>query len=229
MSSRFLMGLLPVTVLVLTAGFGMQTEAGNIVLDGGFESAAVRCSTDYTGSLGDGWSATSGVIQICVAADSNEVPHSGNQMAYLDANFTQNTISQPLATSVGQSYLVSFWVADSGANAFSVDFGSQVLFNGTAPTNGVSLASDYVNDTYTVTATSTSTILSFTGQYTVGSGTILDDVSVTAVSSGVPEPATLVFTVLGFLTLFGLRSIYDKLQVHSKSEAVAKALRNRLV
>lgn len=28
---------------------------------------------------------------------------------------------------------------------------------------------------------------------------------------------------------FHLRSIYDKLQVHSKSEAVAKALRNRLV
>jgi DNA-binding CsgD family transcriptional regulator len=28
---------------------------------------------------------------------------------------------------------------------------------------------------------------------------------------------------------FHLRSIYEKLQVHSKSEAVAKALRNRLV
>jgi len=28
---------------------------------------------------------------------------------------------------------------------------------------------------------------------------------------------------------FHLRSIYDKLQVHSKSEAVAKALQNRLV
>jgi len=28
---------------------------------------------------------------------------------------------------------------------------------------------------------------------------------------------------------FHLRSIYEKLQVHSKSEAVAKALRNRLI
>ena len=28
---------------------------------------------------------------------------------------------------------------------------------------------------------------------------------------------------------FHLRSIYDKLQVHSKSEAVAKALQNRLI
>ena len=30
-------------------------------------------------------------------------------------------------------------------------------------------------------------------------------------------------------TSFHLRSIYDKLQVHSKSAAVAKALRSRLV
>jgi DNA-binding CsgD family transcriptional regulator len=28
---------------------------------------------------------------------------------------------------------------------------------------------------------------------------------------------------------FHMRNIYDKLQVHSKSEAVAKALRNRIV
>jgi len=28
---------------------------------------------------------------------------------------------------------------------------------------------------------------------------------------------------------FHIRNIYDKLQVHSKSEAVAKAIRNRLV
>jgi DNA-binding CsgD family transcriptional regulator len=28
---------------------------------------------------------------------------------------------------------------------------------------------------------------------------------------------------------FHMRNVYDKLQVHSKSEAVAKALRNRLV
>jgi hypothetical protein len=150
-------------------------------------------------------------------------------MAYLDDGFEQmNTLSQTLTTMSGQAYLVSFWVADSAPNPLTVDFGSQVLFNGTAPTDGVAVASDYVNDSYIVTATSTNTILSFTGEFTSGVGTLLDDVSVTAVS-GVPEPATLAFTALGFLTLFALRSIYDKLQVYSKSEAVAKALRNRLV
>ena len=39
-------------------------------------------------------------------------------------------------------------------------------------------------------------------------------------------------TALGVSThtvSFHLRSVYEKLQVHSKSEAVSKALRNRLV
>ena len=50
-----------------------------------------------------------------------------------------------------------------------------------------------------------------------------------ASSATAPEPATLGFTAVGFLALFSLRSFYGKLQVHSKAEAVAKALRNRPV
>jgi hypothetical protein len=226
MRSRFLKRLLPVGLLVLAAGFATRAKAGSIVLDGGFEIPAV--SDGYNGALGDGWFATQNNIAIA-ASGGFEASHSGNQMAYLDDGFEQmNTLSQTLTTMSGQAYLVSFWVADSAPNPLTVDFGSQVLFNGTAPTDGVAVASDYVNDSYIVTATSTNTILSFTGEFTSGVGTLLDDVSVTAVS-GVPEPATLAFTALGFLTLFALRSIYDKLQVYSKSEAVAKALRNRLV
>jgi hypothetical protein len=230
MTSRFVMRFLPVALVVLAAGLGTQARAGNIVLDGGFETAAVDCaSSGYTGSVGDGWTATQGTIQVCVGGPGTGVPHSGVHLVYLDFELSQNTLSQTLTTVVGQSYLVSFWVGDTAANALSVDFGSQVLFNGTAPTNGVSPASDYVNDTYTVTATSTSTILSFTGQYTTGNGTVLDDVSVTAVSTGVPEPATFGFTAAGFLALLVLRGIYDRLQVDSKAEAVAKLPRNRLV
>jgi hypothetical protein len=81
--------------------------------------------------------------------------------------------------------------------------------HGFAPTNGGALATDYVNYTFIATATSTSTILSITGQYLDigGTGTLLDDVSVTAVSSAVPEPATLGLTGLGCLALFTARRL----------------------
>jgi hypothetical protein len=107
-----------------------------------------------------------------------------------------------------QSYLVSYWVADSAPNALAVRFGSQVLFNGVAPANGVGLASEYANYNYTVMATSSSASLSITGQWLSipgAYGTILDDVSVTPVSSSAPEPATLGFTSLGCLALLALR------------------------
>ena len=192
-------------LLALTVGFAMQAEAGPIVLDGGFE-IPTPSGLGYTGSLLDGWTAALGTIGIgnVSAFWAPDVPHSGNQFAYLDWSDTVNTVSQTLTTVVGQPYLISYWVADTSANSLSVSFGSQVLFNGTAPTNGVTLVSDYVNYTYTVTAASTSTILSFTGQWLAlpsDYGTLLDDVSVNAV----PEPATLGFTGLGCLALFALR------------------------
>lgn len=195
-----------VALLIFTAGLAAQ--AASIVSDGGFESPAVECSSgsDYTGSLGDGWSATSGSIQICNAGASNGVPHSGVQMAYLDTNNTTNEVEQTLTTVVGQAYLISYWVADTAQNFLGATFGDQLLFVGTAPANGVSLASDYVNETLTLTADSTSTILSFTGRWTSGNGTILDDVSVTAIPSpSAPEPATLGFTALGCIALFAKR------------------------
>jgi hypothetical protein len=96
------------------------------------------------------------------------------------------------------------------------------------------LSSTDPNDSYAWMENSTGT----TGKdYNNGSGwqiqpslvTPAFDVETGSASVPTPEPATLGFTALGFLALFAARSIYEKLQVHSKSEAVAKTLRNRLV
>jgi hypothetical protein len=141
------------------------------------------------------------------------VPYAGNQFAYLDWNYTLNTLSQTLATTVGVTYVISFYLADTAPNPVTVYFGNQLLFNGTAPTGGTNAAGDYVLYSNNAPALSSSTILSFTGQYNNGvmgggtgggTGTLLDNVSVTA-TSPIPEPSTLGFTALGGLALLSLR------------------------
>jgi hypothetical protein len=111
-------------------------------------------------------------------------------MAFLDWSNTLDTTTQTLTTVIGQDYAISYWVAGSEANFLEVTFGGSTLFDGTAPTNGVASSSDYAQYVFDATATSTSTVLAFSGQRTVGGEILLDDVSVTAT----PEPFTLLLT-----------------------------------
>jgi hypothetical protein len=177
------------------------SRASNIVTDGGFESATVA---DYNGSIDGFWTVTHGSIGINSAATGNWSPHSGVNMVYLDDNTTVNTISQTLATVAGQSYTISYWVADTVPDALSVTFDGQSLFFGTAPVTGIIAPIDYKNYTFTATASTNSTVISFTGQWStalLGSGTILDDVTVNPTIASAPEPATLAFTAAGLLWL----------------------------
>lgn len=197
MIQRFLAGIFVVASLA---------HASNLVGDSGFETPGVLAGANaYTTNLGDGfWNITQGGIQIAdTAFGEGAVPHSGNQFAYLDFGNSPNTLSQTLATVIGQSYTVSYWVADTVANTVVVNFGDQNLFTGTAPTAGVGSSTDYVDEIFNVTADSVSTNLTITGQWVGGDnnfGTILDDVSVTPNSSA-PEPATIAFTALGLAAL----------------------------
>lgn len=199
MTHRFLTGSLP--LLALAAVLAMQAKASSIVSDGGFESAALG---NYTGSIGDGWTVTAGTITVVGTDTVFGISHSGNQMVYLDFEASVNTISQTLTTVVGQSYTISYWLADTSPNTVIVTFGGQTLFNGTSPTNGIDSASDYVQYTFTATATSTSTVLSITGQWldTGASGTLLDDVSVTPNGPPpTPAPSSLYLCLIGLAGL----------------------------
>jgi hypothetical protein len=183
----------------MLAGAAVQASAGPIVADPGFESGTPG---SYTGAMGDGWVVTAGTGAICNisgAGCGNAGPaHTGSQMAFLDWSNSFNTITQTLTTGIGQTYSISYWVDDGQANFVNVTFGGSTLFNGTAPTSGFG---NYVQYTFNSTATSTSTVLAFSGQRTTGmGGTLLDDVSVTAV----PEPATWLLTSVA---LFGLRAL----------------------
>lgn len=186
----------------MLAGAAGHADASSIVLDPGFESGTPG---SYTGAIGDGWVVTAGTGAICNNSGSGcgnaGDAHSGAQMAFLDWSTSQNTITQTLSTVVGQTYAISYWVADGEPNFLEVTFGGSTLFDGTAPTNGAS-PSDYVQYTFDATATSTSTVLAFSGQRTTGGGgTLLDDVGV----SPVPEPTTLLFAPVGLLALCVLR------------------------
>jgi hypothetical protein len=147
--------------------------------------------------MGDGWVVTAGTGAICndITLDgcgNAGVAHTGNQMAFLDFSNTLDTTTQALTTVIGQDYTISYWVAGNQANFLEVTFGGSTLFDGTAPTNGVGSSSDYVQYVFDGTATSTSTVLAFSGQRTIGGEILLDDVSVTAT----PEPTTLLLTGL---------------------------------
>jgi hypothetical protein len=183
----------------MLAGALAQANAANLVMDPGFEGGTPN---SYTGAMGDGWVVTAGTGAICDnvgnGCGSAGDPHTGTQMAFLDWSDSFNTITQTLATVSGQTYTISYWVASDQPNLLEVTFGGSTLFNGTAPTNGVT-PGGYVEFSFNSTATSTSTVLAFSGQRTVRGGTLLDDVSVTA--SAVPEPATSILTAGALLWL----------------------------
>lgn len=173
----------------------------NIVSDPGFESAGLSCnfvSGGYTGNIDGSWSATQGTISICDSADGlGAVPHSGEQFAYLDFASTVNTLSQTLTTTPGQEYEITFWLADTYANPVAVYFGADAFY-GSAPRTVSQVRATTRRSPYTLLATSTSTVLSFSGYYSDGFGTLLDDVSV----SPVPEPGTLGIAAVALLGVF---------------------------
>jgi hypothetical protein len=178
-------------VVAATLAFWAAPARALVVLDGGFEAVGGVTNNGYslfTGSLGDGWTVTSGEILV-ERGTVNGIPHSGNQYAYLDGDFALNTLSQTLPTSPGQQYTISFWIADSDPNLFQATFAGQTLYNGPAPASGGGFpATHYVNEVFNVTATSTASALTLSGQWTSGTGTVLDDVSIVAV----PEPAAVI-------------------------------------
>ncbi len=117
-------------------------------------------------------------------------PHSGTQAAYFgELQSSPGSVSQTITTVIGQSYVFSFFISsanpgNSPSSELMAAFGDQIVLDQVnAP------VSNWVQQTFDVTADATSTVLSFSG-YDEPAWIGIDDVSVTAAST-IPEPASI--------------------------------------
>jgi len=107
-------------------------------------------------------------------------------------------LSQVLVTTAGQAYTISFELAHTQTNSlndFSVQFGGVPIFS---LVNAASFG--YTLETLTATAATSSTVLAFFGRENPAFYQ-LDNVSVEAVGSAVPEPGTWAMLLVGFAGL----------------------------
>jgi hypothetical protein len=175
------------TASLLTAAVP-AVAATNLVANPGFENGF------------DGWTA-GGYLNASAADGIGVLPHSGVQFASSGCDEHYCNLSQTLATTIGGRYALDFWF-DPGDSAVPGQVSTLVEWNGaTLQDIGVG-ANGYVHYAYAVTASSTATVLNFSG-YQREALTAIDDVSVTAT---VPDAATWTMMIAGFgLVGVGLR------------------------
>lgn len=165
-------------------------HAANIVTNGNFDA-----DSPAAGVAPASWTLTqaAGGSDFFVGpGPTYEAYSSPNSANFGATGSTDDELSQVLTTVPGQVYTITFELAHDSTNEqndFSAWFGG---------TEGVSLVNadqfNYTLETFTTTATSTSTLLAFYGR-DVPAWYDLDDVSV--VTGSVPEPATWALMLLG--------------------------------
>ena len=180
---------LPLGFLLLLGAYSPSTsQAANLVQNGGFESG------DFTG-----WTNTGNTGFTTVA---NWAPHSGTFSAWIGPTGSNGFISQGLATTTGQSYTVSFWLANfvpgttEEPNGFHLSWGGSEIFSlVNAPLFG------YTQYSFVEQATSSSTTLTVGGFRNDPTFFYLDDVDV----SPVPIPGAVWLLGSGIVGLIGLK------------------------
>ena len=193
-----------ITVLALCLAGAVAAHA-NLIINGSFEDGSFVANGDNAMSLPNGSTAITGWIvnpgTVAWIADPNPFNgyHASDGIKSLDlTDYSGNFggVHQVFATAIGQSYKVEF---DLGANSAYGD--ASVSVNVGQGDSGYTLHSDsgqvWEHETYTFTATSTTTDLLFVHNFDGGNATGLDNVSVEAV----PEPMTLSLLALAPLAL----------------------------
>jgi hypothetical protein len=163
-------------------GLSESLASVNMVSNPGFETA------DFTG-----W--TKYGEEPMEISDSYIYVHRGHYGAQLGSTPGLGYLEQDIATTPGQNYFISFWLAPNfGApNAFSVSFGGNTLLSLVDyPDTGI-----FQFYSFEAKAVGSSSRLQFAIMQDWGYQG-LDDVWVATQVSGVPEPATWLMMLIGF-------------------------------
>jgi len=209
--------LATVLAFLSVAVFFSSTVSANLVTNGSFEnpdvvdgSATGAPSTGPNGfnafGIGNtgvtGWTISGNQLFILDGFDNfnnwnnPSVASDGDQFAQLGWHTAGSpTVSQTIATTAGQQYTLTFDYGGAGAGTQNVTLG--YLVDGVNNSVNYNLDNLFVmqntwaSETYTFTASSNSTTLSFVGESSQGGfwGTGIDNVVVLAVA--VPEPSTI--------------------------------------
>lgn len=160
----------------------IPASAAELVTNGGFEN----------GSFG-GWT-QGGNTGFTGVGTGPFAARTGTFGAFFGPVGSIGTLSQTLATVVGQVYNVRAWVRHDGGtpNSFSASFGGQ---NFSGITNGPGFPFSQIGGFFT--ATSANTVLTFSFRQDPAFYA-LDDVSVDGALGAVPEPTTWMMLILGF-------------------------------
>jgi hypothetical protein len=180
------------------------SAANNLIQNCAFSSG------DFTSWSGSATSLTSPdfVTQFDGFASSNGAnpnPYVGLYEADLGDFDSTGTLSQTFATIAGETYTVEFALQnDTSAgvgynNSFVVDFGLEQLG---LPLINAAAGTGWTVETYSGTATGSSTTLTFTDENDAGFWD-LDSVSVAATPAATPEPSSFLLLGSGILALAG--------------------------
>ncbi|MCK9687106.1 PEP-CTERM sorting domain-containing protein [Scleromatobacter humisilvae] len=196
-----------ITLAALAAVSATASAAGNLLVDGSFESIAQPAGTWNTYTSVPGWvvtkangTATSTGLEI--RDNIAGTAENGHNFVELDG-YENDKITQSFATTIGKDYEISFWFADrAGVAPGSLGFLATVVSGSGVSATGFGAVGDngaaWHLITMDFTAESASSVFSIKATGTSdGYGTSFDNFQAVAV----PEPASLGLFAAGMAVL----------------------------